>query len=78
MQRTGPESLMLMAAAPLAYRTDLSRRALWELPAELRAEDRREVPLAALGAGRRQSAGRRLLAWVGLGAGEARRAERTD
>ena len=34
MQRMGPESLMLMAAAPIACRAVPDDRALWELPME--------------------------------------------
>ena len=32
MERLGPESLMLMAAAPIAHRTAIEDRALWEIP----------------------------------------------
>ena len=55
MERMGPESLMLMAAAPIAYRPAMDDRALWEIPvtdearpaellAALPAQARREDP----------------------------------
>jgi hypothetical protein len=62
MERTGPESLMLMAAAPIAYRAGRGDVALWELP----VQDDREEPalLAALplgGAGPRRGG---LRGWI--------------
>ncbi|HTW77103.1 MAG TPA: hypothetical protein VMG14_04990 [Thermoplasmata archaeon] len=47
MERMGPESLLLMAAAPIAFRTPSDDRALWEIPIE--AEDRRPTLLLAAG-----------------------------
>ncbi len=47
MERTGPESLMVMAAMPIACRPCLGEQRLWELPLSDDAPDRPAL-LAAL------------------------------
>jgi hypothetical protein len=76
MERMGPESLMLMAAAPIAFRPVRDDRALWELPMEV---DRTAPTLLAasplVGAPERPQGPRRLLAWLHLARGGARAGE---
>jgi hypothetical protein len=76
MERMGPESLMLMAAAPISYRAAVDDRRLWELPME---DERREPTLLAasplLAAPARPAGPRRLLAWLHLPRGAVEAAE---
>jgi hypothetical protein len=52
MQRTGPESLMLMAAAPIAFRVEGQERPLWRVPMD--AGSPKPGLLAAMPARRRR------------------------
>jgi hypothetical protein len=67
MERMGPESLMLMAAAPIACRARPEEGRLWEIPIE--AGPRQVALLAAtpvVSADMRPAAHRGLLAWLHL------------
>ena len=76
MERLGPESSMLMAAAPIACRGVRDVRALWELPMDADRDDATLLAAspAAVGPDRAEGA-RRLLAWFHLPHGGARAGE---
>jgi hypothetical protein len=72
MERTGPESLMLMAAAPIAFRAVRDDRRLWELPMETAPEAPALLAASPVVSGSVRPAGaRRLLAWLHLPRGGA-------
>jgi hypothetical protein len=65
MERMGPESSMLMAAAPIACRATRGERALWELPLDAdRAEPTMLAASPALAGPTRAGGAHRLLAWL--------------
>jgi hypothetical protein len=64
MERMGPESSMLMAAAPIAFRAGRDLRALWELPMDAERGDATLLAASPAVAGPARADGaRRLLAW---------------
>jgi hypothetical protein len=63
MERTGPESLLVMAATRMVDREALGDHALWEIAVREEAELPRLLAAAPIAARARRRTG--LLAWIG-------------